>query len=396
MPERPLAKTLTADPDAARPVQYDRPETMLAVVVREGSGKTSLQPERMPVPTPGSDQVLVRVQATSVISSEIASREGVSTATLPLILGNDFVGTVVEAPGAPSMVGRLVVGAYGGYGYTRPGAWAEFIVVDQPDVFSVETELGVEALAAIPGSFTAASGALRSLGDLAGKRLLIRGGTSGVGLAAATLALDQGAHVISTTRDPSKVEKLLAHGVHDVVIDDDDFTAQVRRLFPLGVDLAVDLLGVDSLRETLRCVQEFGIVCITGLLRDQTKSIRSREREDRSIPLFPHPMDLIPPTVRLTVGGVDGTARTPDLMRQWVAGVQSGRYRIPVDSVFTLHQMEQAHRRRSDPAAFGKVIVTVGDDPRTTSSSSTSSTSTEVPQPELATEPGDSAHENQE
>jgi NADPH2:quinone reductase len=74
-------------------------------------------------------------------------------------------------------------------------------------------------------------------------------------------------------------------------------------------------------------------------------------------------MELVPPTVRLTVGGVDGTARTPALMREWVAGLESGRFRMPVDSVFTLDQMSQAHARRADPATFGKIVVLVGDDP---------------------------------
>ena len=349
----------TALDAATRP--FVRPDTMRAVVIRERRDATGLTPEQIPVPRPADGQVLVRVLATTVISSEIASREGVSTAALPLVLGNDFVGIVEEAPTAPGLLGERVVGAYGGYGYTRDGAWADFIVVDEPDVFPVHTSLDTVTLAAMPGSFTAASGALRSLGDLAGKSLLIRGGTSGVGLAAATLAIDAGARVLATTRDAVKAERLREHGVADVIIDGPDLAARVRAVIPGGVDLAVELLGVDALAQTLRSVAEYGTACLTGLLRDQAESIRSGIREDRAIPGFPHPMELIPPTVRLTVGGVDGTARTPDLVTEWVAGIESGRYRMPVDSVFTLDQMDQAHLRRADPATFGKIVVLVGE-----------------------------------
>ncbi|MGW9111728.1 zinc-binding dehydrogenase [Microbacterium sp. NPDC055683] len=335
---------------------------MRAVVVRGSGAADALAPERAAVPTPRAGQMLVRVLATTVISSEIATRAGVSTAALPLTLGNDFVGIVVTAPTSPEAIGRRVVGAYGGYGYTRDGAWAEYLVVDEGDAFAVDTELDTVALAAIPGSFTAASGSLRSLGDLDGRTLLIRGGTSGVGLAATTLALAAGARVIATTRDPGKAERLREHGAHAVVIDDGDLAAGVRQLIPGGADLALDLLGVDSVRETMRCVRPYGIVCLTGLLRDQAQSIRSGIKEDRAVPGFPHPMELIPPTVRLTVGGVDGTARTPQLVQAWAEGVEQGRLRMPVDSVFTLDTIADAHRRRADPAAFGKVVVLVADD----------------------------------
>ena len=348
------------------PVDSGIPARMRAVVVREKSSAGSLRVEQVPVPSPGPGQVLVEVLATTVISSEIASREGVSTAALPLVLGNDFVGIVVAAPTAPQLLGSRVVGGYGGYGYTRDGAWADYLVVDEADVFPVDTTLDSVTLAAMPGSFTAASGSLRSLGNLDGARLLIRGGTSGVGLAAATIAIDAGATVIATTRDPRKAQALRDHGVHDVVIDDGDLVARVHELVPGGVDLAIDLLGVDSVSDTLRCAHDFGIVCLTGLLRDQTKSISDGIQEDRSIPRFPHPLSMIPPTLRLTVGGVDGTARTPALVREWVAGLESGRYRMPIDSVFTLEDIGRAHLRRADPATFGKVVLVVGESLPTT------------------------------
>jgi NADPH:quinone reductase-like Zn-dependent oxidoreductase len=336
------------------------PASMRAVVVREGASASSLAWELVAAPRPQKGEVLVRVLATTVISSEIASREGVSTARLPLILGNDFVGIVVEAPTAPSLVGRRVIGAYGGYGYTRDGAWADFIVVDENDAFPVETDLDDVTLASMPGSFTAASGALRSLGDLAGRTLLIRGGSSGVGLAAATLAIDAGARVISTTRDPGKADRMRELGIHEIVIDDGDLVANVISIVPGGTDLALDMLGTASIAETMRCVHDFGLVCLTGLLRDQTRSIESGQREDRSIDGFPHPMELIPPTKRLTIGGVDGTARTAALMQEWVDGLASGRFQMPIDSTFSLDEIQDAHRRRADPAAFGKVVVLVG------------------------------------
>ena len=127
------------------------PELMRAVVVGGPDNADSLQITMVPVPQPDAGQVLVRVHTTTVISSEIATFEGVSMAKLPLILGNDFVGTIVAAPDAEQRIGTLVTGGYGGYGYTRNGAWAEYISVDSDDAFPIETSLDNITLAAIPG-----------------------------------------------------------------------------------------------------------------------------------------------------------------------------------------------------------------------------------------------------
>ena len=355
------------------------PATMRAVVVDPPRPIDAVRHSRVPVPDPSDRQVLVKVHATTVISSELASVAGVSMAELPLILGNDFVGIVVESPGGQIPVGTRVVGAYGGYGYTRDGAWAEYICVDAADAWPVTSTLDSQLLAAIPGSFTAAAGSLHALGPVKGQTLLIRGGTSGVGLAVATLALAEGATVISTTRNPDKVDRLLDHGVHHVLIDDADLGRQLRTVAPAGADLAVELLGVFALPKTLRLVREYGVVCLTGLLADQTQSRNTGQREDRSAHSFPHPMEIIPPTIRLTSGGAAGSPRTAAMIQDWVDGVESGRYRMPIDSVFGLDDLGNAYERRADPNSFGKIVISVAPDhpgtPGRTSSDSSESPS---------------------
>jgi NADPH2:quinone reductase len=339
-----------------------QPATMQAVVVDRPRPIDAVRHSRVPVPHPSQGQVLVKVHATTVISSELASVAGVSMADLPLILGNDFVGTVVHsaADGIPD--GTRVIGAYGGYGYTRDGAWAEYICVDAADAWPITSRLDSVQLAAIPGSFTAATGALHALGPVDGRTLLVRGGTSGVGLAVATLALAAGATVISTTRDRDKRDRLLDHGIHHVLIDGPDLDRQLRMVAPAGAHLAVELLGVSTLPSTLQLVRDYGIVCLTGLLADQTQSRQSGIREDRSLHVFPHPMEMIPPTVRLTAGGVHGSPRTAAMVQQWVDGVASGLYRMPIDSVFGLDDLASAYDRRADPRAFGKIVISVAPD----------------------------------
>src|SRR5213595_652413 len=102
-----------------------------------------------------------------------------------------------------------------------------------------------------------------------GQTLLIRGGTSSVGMAAAILAKDRGLTVLSTTRQPDRVAALKAIGVDHVLVDDGDVAARVRAIVPDGVDAALELVGTNTLPDTLRATAVHGVVCFTGMLSNQ-------------------------------------------------------------------------------------------------------------------------------
>ena len=111
-----------------------------------------------------------------------------------------------------------------------------------------------------------------------GQTLLIRGGTSSVGLAAAILAKSRGLTVISTTRRPERVGSLQAIGVDHAVVDRGEIAEEVRQLAPGGVDVALELVGTPTLPDTLRATQVHGVVCFTGMLSNEwivATSIRS-------------------------------------------------------------------------------------------------------------------------
>ena len=132
----------------------------------------------------------------------------------------------------------------GGMGRTFDGGYAEYTVVPRDQVIPFVSELPWEAIGAVPETLQTAYGSLTTGLDLrAGQTLLIRGGTSSVGLAAAALASDLGATVLSTTRSPDRLAALSAVGVTHPLVDDGKVAAQVRALFPDGVDAALELVG---------------------------------------------------------------------------------------------------------------------------------------------------------
>lgn len=124
-------------------------------------------------------------------------------------------------------------------------------------------------LGAIPEMLQTAYGSLTIGCDVQkGQSILIRGGTSSIGMASAVLAKQRGMTVFSTTRNENKVNTLKYKvGVDHVIIDDGkDVASKVREIAREGVDCAVELVGADTLKDTLRAVKVKGTVCFTGML----------------------------------------------------------------------------------------------------------------------------------
>src|SRR5690606_30391944 len=99
-----------------------------------------------------------------------------------------------------------------------------------------------------------------------GETLLIRGGTSSIGMLAAQVAKNFGLTVLATTRNPQKEKKLLDNGATHVLIEDGNLKQKVRKLYPQGVDKVLELVGTLTLQDSLQCVKAGGTACMTGML----------------------------------------------------------------------------------------------------------------------------------
>jgi NADPH:quinone reductase-like Zn-dependent oxidoreductase len=241
---------------------------MKAAVMYEAGGPEVLKVESRPIPTPQKGQVLIRVKAFGLNRSELFTRQGHSPSVkLPRVLGIEAAGLVEDAPGGEFRKGDKVATAMGGMGRQFDGGYAEYTCVPATQVQVINTEVPWETLAAIPEMLQTSWGSLfKSLRLEKGERLLVRGGTTSVGLAASAIARSHGAFVAATTRNPDRDQLLRTSGADRVFIDTGSIAQEVKNAFPEGVDKVLELVGTTTLQDSLRCAKQGGIVCMTGIV----------------------------------------------------------------------------------------------------------------------------------
>lgn len=318
----------------------------VAVVYNPGGAERFILEER-PMPEIKEGHILVKVKAFGLNRSELMTRKGLSPSVqFPRVLGIECVGVVVSDPTGEWLPGQKIAAWMGEMGRQYDGSYAEYTLLPKAILHPFESTLTWEQLGAIPEMFQTVFGSLHlALKIRSGCTLLIRGGTSSIGMLSIQLAKLAGLTVLATTRKPEKQGLLTSNGADHVLIDDGQLETKVKALYSEGVDYVLELVGTGTLPDSLRCAAPGGTVCMTGMLAEQW-----------AIPNFA-PMDYIPATVSLTVYDSGDIRIKKEDLQDFIHEVEKGQIKLNISATFSLEEIADAHRFMESNAAAGKIVV---------------------------------------
>lgn len=320
---------------------------MQAVILDNPGPADTLAIRTVPIPEPSSGQVLIKVKAFGLNRSELHTRLGLAHGvTFPRVLGIEATGVVAKCPGNEFEEGQQVMAMMGGMGRTYDGGYAEYTCVPVANVIPFKSNLDWSILGAVPEMLQTSYGSMTvGMDAKEGQSVLIRGGTSSVGMCTAVLAKQRNMTIFATTRSADRASALKKIGVQHVLIDDGNVAEQVRKVVPEGVHCAIELVGTPTLKDTLKATRVHGTVCFTGMLSNIW-----------TVKDF-YPMDYIPNGVRLTAYGGGADDLPPEVLQDFLDLVEAGKATVPIHRVFQMQDIVEAHTLMEDGKAQGKLLV---------------------------------------
>jgi NADPH2:quinone reductase len=314
---------------------------MLAVVAPE----QELVLVERPVPRPGPNEVLVKVAAAGVNRPDILQSRGLYPAPpgAPDILGLELAGEVVGAgEGAQALIGQQVCALVAG------GAYAEYCVAPAGTCLAVPAALSLVEAAAMPETLFTIWVNLFERGFAAdGDRVLVHGGTSGIGTMAIALGKLFGLHMIVTCGTDEKCAAALELGAEAAInYKTQDFVEEVHRATDRrGVNVVIDMVGGDYVPRNLACLAEEGRHISIAHQRGAAAEIAITDMMRRRLMLTGS--TLRPRSVEFKTMVADEIGNTV-----WPF-VEGGRLRPVIDSTFPLTQAAAAHERMDAPDQDG-------------------------------------------
>ena len=325
---------------------------MIAIEITAPGGPEVLRAVQRDIPTARSGEVLVKVEAAGVNRPDIMQRQGKyppppGASDIP---GLEVAGTIEHTEGAGRWrVGDRVCALVAGGGY------AEYCVVPVPQCLPVPPGMDAVTAAAIPETyFTVWTNLFQRGGLKAGERVLVHGGTSGIGSTAIQLARAFGATVFATAGSDDKCGACRTLGAaYAINYRTEDFVIAIKDLTAgEGVDVVLDIIGGDYLPRNIECLRLHGRLVQVGLIGGAKAQIDLRR-------VLNNRLTLTGSTLRPRTVAEKGAIAAALEARVWPL-LALGQVRPAVHATLPLARAAEAHRLLESGEVIGKVVLTVG------------------------------------
>ena len=325
---------------------------MLSYWMQTVSNQSVLELRETTRPTPGADQVLVKLHAASLNRGEFVIGHGLHKSGVANAIGLEGAGVVVElgTNARGIKIGDKVMGRC-------RAAFAEYVCMDVREAMQKPDAISFEQASSIPLTFLVVHDMLSIQGKLkADEWLFINGVSSGVGVAALQTAKAMGAKVIGTSGSPEKLARLKEHGL-DVALclRGPGFAAQVMELTDgVGVNLVVNTVGGTVFAEDISCMAFEGRLAMVGYV----DGVLHADLDLQAL----H-------AKRLRLFGVSNKQRSadqraeflPEFKAEVLPAIADGRIKPLVDQVFAFDQLAQAKTLMESNQHVGKIVLCMPD-----------------------------------
>lgn len=320
-----------------------------------------LRMANVPDPEPRTGEVSIQLRAAALNRRDVWIRRGrYANITLPIVLGSDGAGDVVEVGAGvdPSLVGRAVVinpsldwgddervpgDRWRILGLPDFGTYAELVTVPAVAVHPIPEGLSYEQAAALPLAGLTAYRAVASRGRVStGETVLVTGIGGGVACFALQFARQLGARVVVTSSKASKIARARELGaVGGVDHQQPGWSRSIDALVPGGPDVVIDGAGGDTFAEAVAALRPGGRLVSYGATAGPTPPFEVRR-------LFWKQLDVLGTTMG-----------SPADFRAMLAFVERAHLRPVIDRVFPLEETAAAHRRMEEAEQFGKIVLRI-------------------------------------
>ncbi|MDO5657779.1 MAG: NAD(P)H-quinone oxidoreductase [Paracoccus sp. (in: a-proteobacteria)] len=326
------------------------PDTMRAIEITEPGGPEVLREVMRPVPLPGFDQIVIRLDYAGVNRPDVLQRAGSyappeGASDLP---GLEGAGEIVALGAGVTRwrLGDRVCALLPGGGY------AEYAACHQDHALPIPAGMDLrEAAALCETAFTVWSNVVMRGGLQAGERFLVHGGSSGIGTMAIQVARALGARVWATAGNAQKCAAIADLGAQPINYRDQDFVSVLRDAG--GANLILDMVGGDYIARNIKALQDDGRLVMIAFLAGPKAEINFAQ-------IMARRLTVTGSTLRPQSDAAKAAIADALRLNLWPM-IGAGKIRVLIDSEYPLSQAAEAHRRMESSAHIGKIVLKIAD-----------------------------------